>query len=69
MMKDLKQGRIVVAEMLKLISSLKLPPSTIPTISPTKTQSLRTTKSEESSSTIPFLEKDKEMQELKVKLL
>jgi len=39
------------------------------TISPTKSQSLQSTKFEEHSSINPFLEKGKMMQELKAKLL
>ena len=72
MKKDLEQGRMVLDEMLKSISSLKSHSSTISTIStisPVKPQFLQTTKSKAPSSSIPFLEKERKMQELKAKLL
>ena len=72
MKKHLEQGRAVVVEMLKSISSLKPISSnlsTVSTTSPTMPQTLPTTQTIEPSSSSPFLEKQKEMPELKAKLL
>ena len=62
MKKDLEQGKTVIAEMLKSMSSLKSPSSTITrsTISLAKSQSLQTIKSKEHNSSTPFLDKQKE---------
>jgi len=71
MEKDLEQIITVITEMPKSISCLKSPSSTILTISttiPVKPQTSPSKTIEPSSST-PFLEKDKEMPELKAKLL
>jgi len=64
---DLEQGRIVVAKMLKALSTTKSSLSTIPTTSLAKPQTSQTTI--EPSSSSPFLEKEKKMLELKAKLL
>jgi len=64
---DLEQGRIVVVEMLKALSTTKSSLSTILTTSLEKPQTSQTTTKPPSSS--PFLEKEKEMLELKAKLL
>jgi len=60
MKKDLEQGRTVVAELLKSISSLKPISSTLSTISttyPTKPQTSPTNKTIESSSSSHFSKK------------
>ena len=64
---DLKQGRIVVVETLKALSTAKSSPATIPTTSLAKPQTSQT--STEPGSRSPFLEKEKAMLELKDKLL
>jgi len=66
MRRDVEQGRIVVAEMLKTLSTTKSSLSTIPTESTADPVIVQTT---EPSSSSPFLEKEKEMLELKAKLL
>ena len=65
MRRDLEQGRIVVVEMLKTLSTTKSSLSTIPTESTTNPTIAQTT---EPSSSSPFLEKEKEVLELKAKL-
>jgi len=67
MRRDLDQGRIAVAEMLKALNTTKSSPSTITTTSLAKPHTSQTTT--EPSSSSPFLEKEKEMLELKAKLL
>ena len=67
MRQDLEQGRIVVAEMLKALSTIKSSSSTITTTSLAKPQTSQTTM--EPSSGSPFLEKEKKMLGLKAKLL
>ena len=67
---DLEQGRTVVAEMLKTLSTTKSSPSPTPTTVQTEsTAKPATPQTEEPSSSTPFLEKEKEMLELKAKLL
>ena len=61
---DVEQGRIVVAQMLKTLSTTKSSLSTIPTEYTAKPTTSQTT---EPSSSTPFLEKEKEMLELKAK--
>jgi len=69
MKRDLEQGITVLAEMLKPLSITKSSLSTITTTSLAKPQTSQTIMIEEPSSSSPFLEKENEMLELKVKLL
>ena len=59
---DLKQGRVVVAEMLKALSNTKLSSSTTSLAKPQTSQTIV-----EPTSSRPFLEKEKDMLELKAK--
>jgi len=59
---DLEQGRIVVAEMLKALSTTKSSLSTSPTENTVKPATLQTI---EPSSSTPFLEKEKKITKLK----
>lgn len=65
MKQELEQGRIVVAEMLKALNSTKPSPMPATCVAKPKTSQ----PNPEPSSSSPFLEKEKEMLELKAKLL